>query len=111
MSRSALCIATLAAVWVAAMGEGMADTGELKDPMRPFQPDVAQPAAVEQRFRLSATLVSGARQVAVINGRPTRVGHAVDGALVIAVEPSSVELRLGSRTFTILLSRGRAQDE
>ena len=70
-----------------------------------------EPASVEQRFRLSATLVSDVRQVAVINGQPTSVGGSVDGAEVLAVDVSSVQLRVGSRTFRVRLSRRDTGDE
>ena len=107
MFKNTLCIAILAAV----CAQASADTGELEDPMRPYQPGASLPASVEQRFLLTATLVSDARQVAIVNGQPTCVGDEVDGAEVVAVGPSSVELRLGSRTFTVVLRSGGTQDE
>ena len=105
MCRRILALATVA------LGCAIAGAQELRDPMRPFAPGVSQSSSVEQRFRLSATLVSHMRRVAVINGQPTSVGGRVDGAEVLTVDTSSVELRVGSRTFTVPLSRRTTGDE
>ena len=105
MFRRAVTVATVT------LGCAIAGAQELRDPMRPFLPGVSQPASVEQRFRLSATLVSDVRRVAVINGQPTSVGGSVDGAEVLAVDVSSVQLRVGSRTFRVPLSRRDSGDE
>ena len=103
--QRALAVATTA--WACAI----AGAQELRDPMRPFVPGASPPAAVEQRYRLSATLVSDSRRVAIVNGQPTSVGGRVDGAEVVTVDSSSVELRVGSRTFTVSLSRGASRGE
>lgn len=100
MSKRLACTAALAMVWLLAA----ADTGQLKDPMRPFSPGAAQ-RPVEQRFELTATLVSDERRVAIINGRTVRVGEAVNGAEVKSIDPSSVELSVGSRTVRVSLGR------
>ena len=107
MSERLLCAAALAMIWLL----GAADTGELKDPMRPIGPDADQPVAVERRFELTATLISDERRVAIINGVPLSVGEAVNGAEIISIEPSSVELRAGSRTFRVSLGRRTAQED
>ena len=106
MSKRTLFSAALALVWAATA----AQDGDLKDPMRPFRPSAAA-RSMEPRFRLTAILVSDERRVAVINGRALRVGDAVDGAQLTAVRPSSVELRRGSRTFTVSLRRRSDQDK
>lgn len=99
MCSRLLFAATLVFVWPLAS----ADTENFKDPMRPLGPGRPESGPVEQRFELTATLISEGRRVAVLNGRPTRAGEVVDGAVVVAVESSSVELRVGSRSFTVSL--------
>ena len=105
MSKKLAYTAALAMVWLL----GAAQTTELKDPMRPFAPGSAQ-RSVEQRFELTATLISDERRVAIINGRPIRVGEAVNGAELISIEPSSVELSVGSRTVRVSLGRRTLQE-
>ena len=84
---------------------------ELSDPMRP--PDYHSAGAVKQRgpgrphFRLTSTLISPGRRVAVINGRRVGVGGQVGGARVLAITSSEVRLRAAGRTYTIkMLPRG-----
>lgn len=107
MSRTQWCALLFLVWWTAAA----ADT-ELKDPMRPVRTGAVGSAAAGQAFHLTATLVSRVRRIAIVNGRPARVGDAVDGAQVVAIRSSSVDLRMGARTFTVALGKGPAlQDE
>ena len=88
-----------------ATSTSVADTARLNDPMRPVLPGASANMPIEQRYRLTATLVSDVRRVAVVNGQSVRAGDVVDDAVVVAVDPTSVELRRGSRTFTVALTR------
>lgn len=88
-SHAALFIALAGVVAVAA-----ADEPPVRDPMRPFGaavPGITAPA--RPRFELTAVLISPARRVAIVNGKPYGQGALVDGAEIVAIESASVRLR------------------
>lgn len=79
----------------------------LDDPMRPYIP--AAPTAGGQRvarpFTLTGVLIAATRRIAVINGSLYREGDTIDGARVVRIEPSSVQLRRGSEDLLLQLER------
>ena len=78
----------------------------VRDPMRPFQAEVAgaaEAAARAPRFVLTAVLIAPQRRVAVVNGRPRRLGDHVDGAEITLIEPHAVHLRDGSDEIVVRL--------
>ena len=86
---AALLLASLLAGTLSA-----AEEAPVRDPMRPFgaaSPGVA--AAAKPRFELSAVLISPARRVAIVNGKPYSRGAVVDGAEIVAIDPGVVRLR------------------
>lgn len=83
-----------------------ADETPVRDPMRPF--DAAAPgaaAAARPRFELTAVLISSARRVAVVNGKPYGQGATVDGAEIVAIEPGVVRLRENGVEHEVFLGR------
>lgn len=74
----------------AAAGDPLAG---LPDPTRPSAPDgPARTGPQEEEPLLQSTLISPSRRLAVIGGRPYRVGDRLDGARVVAIRPYEVEL-------------------
>jgi hypothetical protein len=96
--RRAIALAAL----LVAIGAA-ADEPDPKDPMQPFRPGAAGYAGgpTVPRFRLTAVLVSPARRVAIVNGRPYQIGERIDGAEVIRIEPQAVHLRDGDAELKI----------
>jgi hypothetical protein len=81
----------------------------LGDPTRP-PPDFrrpaaapASPAAPEGGWRLDAVLIGPDRDLALLNGRLVRPGERIAGALVLAVGPRGVRLRVGGREVRVAL--------
>ena len=69
----------------------------LADPTRPAAPGAAEMAPREAApLRLQSVLISSARSVAVIDGRPVQVGERVGDATLVSVEPSQVTLQRGA---------------
>ena len=106
MSKAPLVVAT----WLL-VGLGVAAAEELpvRDPMRPFGGTgggtVTQRVVAGPRFELTAVLISSARRVAIVNGRPYQQGEFVDGAEIVSIEPSVVRLREQSTEHVISLGR------
>jgi hypothetical protein len=88
--RFAACVVGFAALLLASSAWG----GGLHDPTRP---DFGAPVKARhaRRFHLDATLISGRRRVAIINGKTAGVGERVKGAKVVAIRPGRVELETG----------------
>jgi hypothetical protein len=57
------------------------------------------------RFKLTAVLISSARRVAIVNGKPYQNGQTVDGAEVVRIEPNTVHLRQNGADFVVHLGR------
>ena len=82
-------------------------SAQYDDPMRPpgyrlIKPG-KNPIAFERRYALSFVQISSLRRSAIINDRLVGVGSRVDGAKVIAIEPSSVKLKKNGKVFTVKL--------
>lgn len=100
--KRAVTLLLLLAMLPTAGAAVIADAPEMRDPLQP--PNLRQPAEQRidpDRWKLTSTLVSDDRWVAIINGRVVGPGQTVDGARVLAVERSSVRLRVNDHTFTI----------
>lgn len=94
MSSTSLPVAALCALL--ASGLAFAQGGSLGDPTRPTAlneaPPVRRAGPAEPRWTLHSTLVAPGRQLAVINGRPVRVGDVVEGATVVDIRRDGVTL-------------------
>ena len=78
----------------------------LRDPMQPYRalPGGAA-AAAAYRFHLTSVLISPARRIAIVNGRPLEVGDAVDGAEIVRIDAEAVHLTQGGDELLIYLGR------
>jgi len=84
----------------------VAEEPAVRDPMRPFGATV--PGATTDarpRFALTAVLISSARRVAIINGKPYQQGAVVDGAEIVAIEANGVRLRENGVERNVSLGR------
>ena len=110
MNPSRLGVAAL--VCVMAAGAAPARAQPLGDPMKPPAILSAGPAgaAAEADVRdepvLQSTILSKGRRIAMIDGRPLRIGDRIGAARVIAIGPASVTLREGPNTRVLRLYRG-----
>lgn len=82
----------------------------VRDPMRPFGSigATAGTPVARPRFALTAVLISTARRVAVINGKPYQQQQLVDGAELVAIEPTVVRLREHGIDHVVVLGRPAA---
>ena len=65
--------------------------------------DAASTATPAQRWRLTSTLISPQRRVAVVNGRAVKPGDILEGATVVEVAPASVRLRDTQGEFSVTM--------
>jgi len=83
---------------------------ELSDPTQPPQQKravVISPKQLSEKWKLSYTLVSEERSVAVINGKVVAVGDTMAGARIQSIDSSGVTLRrAGKRIRLELLPKG-----
>jgi MSHA biogenesis protein MshK len=101
----AVTLALVSGLWLAeARAQG------LSDPMQP--PAFAAPASAAGGelspggLVLQSTLMSGGRRIAVIGGKPVKVGDRIGEARIVAIEPTSVTLREGATTRVLELYQG-----
>jgi hypothetical protein len=83
----------------------------LRDPMQPYRAAGgagASGAIATPRFSLTAVLISAARRVAVVNGKPYRTGARIGGAELVAIERQSITLRDGDAELTVHLGNARS---
>ncbi len=82
----------------------------LSDPMRP--PAFAAPAGTAEgepsagALVLQSTLMSEGRRIAMIGGKPVKVGDRIGEARIVAIEPTSVTLREGASDRVLELYQG-----
>jgi hypothetical protein len=104
--RAAALVLWCAAAFAASGGE------PVHDPMRPFAAGAAgaggPAAAAAPRFVLTAVLISSARRVAIINGKPYRQGDKVAGAEITRIESQAVALDDGGEELVVHLGKTRA---
>lgn len=82
---------------------------QLDDPTRPPGYRLSIPGGVksrEQTFSLSSVYISAARRAAVINGKTVKKGSIINGARVIAIEPSEVKLKRDGKVISVRLLSG-----
>ncbi len=77
-----------------------------RDPMRPpagTEELSAQVTQEQPRWILQSVLISGQRNIAVINQRTVSVGDYINGARVVAIHPGFVRLSKTNEVFVIRL--------
>ncbi len=94
-------------------GQYLAQAQALSDPMRP--PAFAAPAGAatgEQGWGgelvLQSTLLSRGRRIAMIDGKPMKVGDRIGRARIISIDPGAVTLREANTTRVLRLYPGVA---
>ncbi|MGP1272666.1 MAG: hypothetical protein ACTS22_04980 [Phycisphaerales bacterium] len=65
----------------------------------------AEPVAAEVGLKLSSILTRDGERLAVVNGRPLRVGDQVDGATVSAIDEASVTMDTAIGPVTLRMER------
>lgn len=107
LGRLLLALALATAGPVAAAADA-----DLRDPLRP--PGWGEGGGGDgfdaSAWTLASTLIAERRRVAIVNGRPVRVGDVVGGARVLAIAPGRVELDYRGRRFTIRRDTTRVRD-
>jgi hypothetical protein len=79
--------------------------------MQPFgRGGVTAGGVAVPRFQLTAVLISSARRVAVVNGKPYQHGESVDGAEILRIEPNAVHLRQHGADLVVPLGRPTAAE-
>ena len=89
----------------------LAQAQVLSDPMRP--PAFAAPAGAatgEQtsggELVLQSTLLSQGRRIAMIDGKPMKVGDRIGAATIVSIDPSTVTLREANKITVLHLYQG-----
>ena len=105
MNSLSLLVATSAMLAASLPAAGQA----LADPMRPPSQVGSEPTPGEASgaaLQLQSTLTSSGRRIAVIGGRPVRVGDKLGAATIVAIEAGSVTLEeAGARRVIGLVDR------
>ena len=84
-------------------------TQTLSDPMRP--PAFASPKGAGEptsggELVLQSTLLSKGRRIAMIDGKPMKVGDRIGSARIISIDPGAVTLREANKTRVLQLYPG-----
>ena len=83
---------------------------ELQDPMRPpsFSVQPGGEAADATQFGpvLQSTLLSNGRRIAMIDGKPMKVGDKLGDGRIVAIDPASVTVREGKTTRVLEMFPG-----
>jgi MSHA biogenesis protein MshK len=90
-------------------GQHLALAQALSDPMRP--PAFANPASAGESSSgaglvLQSTLLSKGRRIAMIDGKPMKVGDRIGSARIISIDPGAVTLREANKTRVLQLYPG-----
>ena len=98
------------ALLIVSVAAAAAEELPVRDPMRPYGRDagaaVGTAAATNgPRFALTGVVLSSARRVAILNGKPYQQGESVDGAEIVAIESHAV--RLSDRGTQLVIPLGR----
>ena len=84
---------------------------QLDDPTRPPGYRLVLPngkkGLTTTQYTLSSVRISSSRRTAIVNDHTVEVGNSVNGAKVIAIYPSSVELKKKGKVFTVRLLSSR----
>ncbi len=102
---------TLALVLGQGLAQGQGQGQGLSDPMQP--PAFAAPASAAAGGSssggagvLQSTLLSKGRRLAMIDGKPMKVGDRIGGARIVAIDAASVTLREAGATRVLQLYQG-----
>jgi hypothetical protein len=95
---------------LALLGAATAAADELPppgDPMRPFvvAGQSAAPGAARRPYELTAVVISSARRIAVVNGRPYQLGERIGAAEIVGIDRQAVHLRVKGETVVVPLGR------
>jgi MSHA biogenesis protein MshK len=97
--RTSLSLTALLAIGAAAQ----ADT--LQDPTRPATLKIVAQAADAGALQLEAIMDSGARRVAIVNGKVVRAGDRVGTAVIEAIDGDSIRYTRNGRSETARLAK------
>ncbi len=79
----------------------------LKDPTRPptatTTVSVPPKKAQRPRWMLTSTLISAQRRTAVINDTVVSRGDRINGAKIMSIQPSAVQLHVNGRDITLMM--------
>ncbi len=106
-----LRLATFPLILALTLGPGQhrAQAQGLSDPMRP--PAFAAPASAGESSSagglvLQSTLVSDGRRIAMIDGKPMKVGDRIGAARIVSIDASTVTLREAKTIRVLKLYQG-----
>lgn len=100
--------------WNARLREATTDNplaADIADPFRAvehFEPETSvlmTPQAFQEQHKLSSIMTGGDIGVAMINGKPVRLGQTVEGYRLIRVNDRSVEFRAGEEIVRLVLPK------
>jgi MSHA biogenesis protein MshK len=99
------------ALVAAGLAAGPCVAQALRDPMRPpafavASRESAETAAPVSPMVLQSTLLSGGRRIAMIDGKPLKVGDRIGEAQILAIDSHSVTLREADKTRVLELTQG-----
>ncbi len=90
-----------------------AEVVEVQDPTRPSQIANAdfekELPFILQDWKLTTTLISPRRSIAIINGRVFQKGQVLEGAKIVAIQQGAVELRHGESSLWLYATAGIAK--
>jgi MSHA biogenesis protein MshK len=93
-----------------ALAAGTCLAQELQDPMRPpsFSGQAGGDPAEPSQFGpvLQSTLLSNGRRIAMIDGKPMKVGDKIGDGRIVAIDPATVTLREGKTTRVLEMFPG-----
>jgi len=82
----------------------------LQDPMQPpafvVRPGTDSSESAPFGPILQSTLLSSGRRIAMIDGKPMKIGDRIGGARIVSIDPASVTLRDGRETRVLELFHG-----
>ena len=110
-ARQGVIAMALAMALAMVPGWGTCFAQALSDPMRP--PAFAAPSASatggptsDGGSGLQSTLLSSGRRIAMIDGKPMKVGDRIGAATIISIEPGAVTLREANKTRVLQMYPG-----
>lgn len=107
----------LVETWNARLSEATTEgllEADLADPfaaVEQYEPEptgLMAPLAFQQQHKLSSVMTGGDIGVAMINGKPVRIGQTIEGYRLISVDDRSAVFRAGDQTVRLVLPRQSA---